>query len=165
MKSKIENMNKMRRIILKGMIAGWTTLGIYLFHRTLLSVLRLTSRKLSGLINDIRPFLEAIWILGIAVLAIYIVIYFIYKLRLLNDSSVRSAVNDERVKLNWLRSYRNAFFTLLGITIFWKWYETGLGTNFLHWKIRLVNPSWIIWFASILVLLLSFLHFDRGIKE
>jgi len=165
MNSKIEKMNKMRRIVLKGMLAGWITLGIYLFHIPLLSLMRISSRKIAVYTNDVRPFLEASWIVGFVVLAVYIVIFLVYKIRLLKDSSVRSAVNDERVKLNWLRSYRIAFFTLLGITIFWKWFETGLGTNFLHMKIRLVEPPWIIWFSSILALIVSFLHYDRGVRE
>jgi hypothetical protein len=73
-------------------------------------------------------------------------------------------MNDERVRLNWLKAFRIAFYTLLFITIFWKWYETGLGTSFLHMKIRLVYTPYIVWFGSILAMIVSFLHYDKDVK-
>ena len=39
MDSKIEKMNRMRKIILKGFLLSWVTLGIWLFHFTLIELL------------------------------------------------------------------------------------------------------------------------------
>ncbi len=164
MDSKIEKMNKMRKIILKGFLLSWVTLGVWLFHFTIISVLRLRWRLIRINIKPIQPYLEGLWIIGVILLATYIFIYLVYKYKLIRDPSVRTAVNDERVKLNWLKAFRIAFYTLLFIAIFWKWYETGLGTSFLHMKIRLVYTPYIVWFGSILALIVSFLHYDKDVK-
>ena len=165
MDSKIEKMNRMRKIILKGFLLSWVTLGIWLFHFTLISVLRLSWRIPWIKIRPIQPYLEGLWIVGVILLAIYILFYLVFKYKLMRDPSVKTAVNDERVRLNWLKAFRIAFYTLLFIAIVWKWYETGLGTSFLHMKIRLVQTPYIIWFGSILALIVSFLHYDKDVKE
>ncbi len=165
MESKIEKINRMRKIILKVFLFGWVTLGIWLFHRTIISALKLSWRRIDVYTRSIEPYLEALWIVGAIILAIYVIIFLIYKAKIMQDSSVQTAVNDERVRLNWLKAFRMAFFTLLFITIFWKWAETGLGTSFLHRKISPIPGAWLMWYCSIFALIVSFLYYDREAKN
>ena len=164
MESKIEKMNRMRKIILKAFLLGWVTLGIWLFHHTLISLLRLQWRTIRVDIKPILPYLKGLWIVGVILLAIYVLFYLVYKIKLMRDPNVRSAVNDERVRLNWLKAFRIAFYTLLFVTIFWKWYETGVGTSILHKKIGPAISPYLLWFGSILALMVSFLHYDKDAK-
>lgn len=154
MHSKIEKMNKMRRNILKGMLIGWGILFLWI----LLPTARL-------FIRDYKLHSQIFWITGIIILSIYIIVYLIYKWKIMKDPSVQTAVNDERVRLDWLRAFRFAFFTLIGITIFWKWWETSLVPEVLHRQIRIIHPPWLIWFVSIFALIGSFLYYNREIKE
>ena len=165
MESKIEKINRMRKIILKVFLFGWVTLGIWLFHRTIISVIESSWRRINVYTRTIEPYLETLWIVGTIILAIYVIVYLIYKAKITKDSSVRTAVNDERVRLNWLKAFRIAFFTLLFVTIFWKWAETGLGTGFLHWKIWPIPGTWLMWYCSIFALIVSFLYYDREAKN
>ncbi|MFW6128676.1 MAG: hypothetical protein ACOC6P_00315 [Candidatus Aminicenantaceae bacterium] len=165
MESKIEKINRMRKIILKVLLLGWVTLGIWLFYRTIISVLKLSWRRIDVYARSIEPFVKTLWIVGAIILAIYVIIYLVYKAKITKDSSVRTAVNDERVRLNWLKAFRIAFFTLLFITIFWKWAETGLGTSFLHRKISPIPGTWLMWYGSIFALIVSFLYYDREVKN
>ena len=163
MESKIEKMNRMRKIILICFLIGWGTLCLWILKPTIIS-LKFVWRDASSQIRFLQPWLKGLWILGVIILSIYILVYAAYKIKIKKDPFVDTAVNDERVKLNWLRAFRFAFYTLIAITIFWKWYETSHVPDVLHKKILMVHGPWLIWCGSIFALVISFLYYNREAK-
>ncbi len=154
MEYKIEKMNKMRRNILLGVLVGtvvtfgWFMLPAYKF---------ITIRY-----RNVETVLKGTMILWLLTLLIFGVRYLIYRKKLMKVPSLRTAVNDERVKLNWLRAYRLAFLVVIVITIYWKWYETG------YFPVRgmiLPHPPWFIVFGAIISLVGSFLYYNREAKD
>lgn len=164
MKSKIEKMNRMRKIILICFLIGWGTMCIWIMKQTIIS-LQFVWWDALPFIRRIQPYLKGLWILGVIILSIYIIIYMAYKIKIKKDPFVDTAVNDERVRLNWLRAFRIAFYALIGIIIFWKWYETSYVPDVLHKKILIVHGPWLIWFGSIFALVGSFLYYNREAKN
>jgi len=163
MKSKIEKMNRMRKNILIGFLVGWGTLCLWILNPTIIS-LKFRWQEAGPFIRRIQPYLKGLWILGIIILSIYIILFLIYRIKITKDPFVHTAVNDERVRLDWLRAFRFAFYTLIGITIFWKWWETSLVPDVLTKNIWVVHGPWLIWFGSIFALVSSFLYYNREAK-
>jgi len=150
---KIEKMNKMRRNILIGVLIG-TVLAFGLFMLP-----TFFSKYRFQLIVFKRALL--LWLLT---LLIFGVRYLIYRKKLMRAPSLRTAVNDERVKLNWLRAYRFAFLIVIVITIYWKWFETGyFPVN--RWQMRLPHPPWLIVFGAVISLVGSFLYYNQEAKD
>lgn len=154
MESKIEKMNRMRRNILIGVLLG----TVIIFGYFILPVLfvRLRFRETGA---------RVVVLLWFMTLLIFGVRYLLYKKRLNKDHLLRDAVNDERVKLNWLRAYRFAFLVMVSITIFWKWYETSIFPELWRGKILLPHGPWLIWFGSVIAIVGSFLYYNREAKE
>lgn len=158
MDSKIEKMNRMRRNILFGVLIG-TVLAFCLFmYSPVNSIFRITNRFIW---SESKRFFDVALVLWLFTILIFITRYLLYKMKLKKDPALLTAVNDERVKLSWLRAYRLAFIVVVSITIFWKWYETGLYPD--AWRL-LPDPPWIIVFGAIISFVGSFLFYNRGEK-
>ena len=153
MEYKIEKMNKMRRNILIGVLIGTVIAFGLLMLPTFFSKYRFQLFVLK------RALL--LWLLT---LLIFGVRYLIYRKKLMKAPSLRTAVNDERVKLNLLRAYRFAFLIVIVITIFWKWYETSFFPEILRWKMMLPHGPWLIVFGAVISLVGSFLYYNREAK-
>ncbi len=164
MKSKIEKMNRMRKNILIIFLIGWGTLCLWVLNPTIIS-LQFQWRDAAPYIRRIQSYLKGLWIAGIIILSIYIIIYLAYRVKIMKDPFVRTAINDERIRLNWLKAFRFAFYTLIGITVFWHWWETSYVPAGLNIKIMLFHGPWLIWFGSILALVCSFLYYNREVKN
>ncbi len=155
MEYKIEKMNKMRRNILLGVIIGtvitfcWFMLPTYKF---------ITIRY-----RNVETSLKGTMILWLLTLIIFGLRYLIYRKKLMKVPSLRKAVNDERVKLNWLKAYRFAFLIVIVITIYWKWYETSLFPPVRG--MMLPHPPWFIVFGAVISLVGSFLYYNREAKN
>jgi MFS family permease len=54
-------------------------------------------------------------IIAALLLLILITRYLLFKASTLKDPALRPAVDDERVRQNWLKAYRTAFYTMVGI--------------------------------------------------
>jgi hypothetical protein len=151
---KIEKMNKMRRNILLCVLIGTViTFGWFM----------LPTFKFIGIrYRNAETGLKGTMILWLLTLLIFGVRYLIYRKRLMKVPSLRTAVNDERIKLNWLRAYRFAFLIVIVITIYWKWYESG------YFPVRgmiLPHPPWFIVFGAVISLVGSFLYYNREAKD
>lgn len=96
---------------------------------------------------------------------LFVARYWLYKKRLKKDPSLHAAVNDERIRLNWLRAYRFAFLIVIGVTIFWKWYETSFFPESLKWKMFVPDVPWLIVFSAIISLVGSFLYYNREARN
>lgn len=155
MDSKIEKMNKMRKNILLGILIG-TVIAFGLFMYPFInSIFDATHRVLWP---GSFPFAKVALVLWYLTILTFLARYLLYKKKLRMDISLRAAVNDERVKLNWLRAYRFAFIVVVSIILFWKWYETGFYPSYLRPG---PSPPWLIFFGAIISLVGAFLWYNR----
>lgn len=157
MEYKIEKMVRMRRNILLGVLIG----TVFTFGWFMLPTFKFIDYRLRNAETAVKGAL----ILWLLTLLIFGVRYWLYRKKLMKVPSLRAAVNDERVKLIWLRSYRFAFLVIIGITIFWKWYETSYFPEIWRRKMFLPHGPWLIVFGAILSLVGSFLFYNREAKN
>ncbi len=162
MASQIEKMNRMRRNILLGVLIGSVIAFALLMYPTIYSIIHLNARLRWS--KTLR-FFEGALILWILTLLIFIIRYLLYKKKLRKDPSLLAAVNDERIKLNWLKAYRFAFFTIIGITIFWKLWDMFLTPDLLALRISFPHGPWLILFGSVISLVGAFLYYNREAQD
>lgn len=160
--SKIERLNMMRRNILLGVLAGTGIAFVLHIFPTFIP----SSRPRWGVsLHWTRSFFYGALLIWLLTLLIFIVLYMLYKKKLKKDPALRVAVNDERVRVNWLRAYRFAFYTLIVITIFWKLAESSFSRALLMFKLILPDGPWLILFGAVLSLVSSFLYYNRELKD
>ena len=165
MANTIEKMNAVRNTIVRVVFIGsMFAFGLFMFP-TLYSLFRMivgTARKLS--FEQQFRFFEWGLMAWLATILLFVIVYWLYKRGLKRNSALREAVNDERVKLCWLRSYRFAFYMIVFISIFLKVYE--------FWSYKITSPRmvllphfpWLNVFIATLSLTGAFLYFNRGEK-
>ena len=158
MASKIEKMNKMRRNILFIVFIG-SLIAFSAFMYP--SIYRLLHFRESPRF-DASPLLGAL-ILWICTIVFFTFRYLVYKNTLRKDPSLRNAVNDERVKLNWFKAYRFAFFTVVffeclifGIKIF---------VGFVGPLFLIFTHPYLYKYIAILSLVGAFLYFNREAQD
>jgi hypothetical protein len=158
MASKIEKMNRMRKnILLIVMIGSSIAFGAFLYPSAY-RLFHLNERPRF----DETPFLYAL-IIWLGAVLFFGVRYFLYKNALRKDPSLRKAVNDERVKSNWLKAYRFAFFAVVllqGVMLLIQFLEALIGPLYL-----LFPPLYLTLFLAILTLVGAFLHYNREAKD
>ena len=110
-------------------------------------------------------YLELGLLLWFAICIIMLAFYWRYKNVLKKDPLLRSAVNDERIRENWLKAYRFGFFIICGITLVWKWYESSFVPEFLYRRLQLPEGPWLIFFGALISLVGSFLHYNREARD
>ena len=116
-------------------------------------------------------YLVGAFILWFLTLIVFMMRYWLYKKRLRKDPSLRSAVNDERVRLNWLKAYRFAFFAATGITIVWKYFESFFPYSYdvLTYEALLrphvPNGPFLILYVAVISFIGSFLYYNREVKD
>ena len=158
MASKIEKMNKMRRNILFIVFTG-SLIAFSAFMYP--SIYRLLHFRESPRF-DASPLLGAL-ILWICTIVFFTFRYLVYKNTLRKDPSLRNAVNDERVKLNWFKAYRVAFFTVVflqGLMLFIQFVEGFVGPMYL-----ILPQPYLAIFLAILSLVGAFLYFNREAQD
>jgi len=75
-------------------------------------------------------------VLSVVLLLILMTRYFLFRASTLKDPDMRRAVDDERIRINWLRAYRAAFLTMAGIHVIFLFFEShlyGLGLPHAAW--------------------------------
>jgi len=77
------------------------------------------------------PFFTTVGVMAALLLLILLTRYLLFKASTLKDPALRPAVDDERVRQNWLKAYRTAFYTMVGIHVaflflVYQFYELGL---------------------------------------
>ncbi len=159
MLSEIERMNNMRRNIVRGVLIGSViAFGVFIypwFFSFFVNVRYRWSYR----------YLEGAFILWLLTLLVFMTRYWLYKKKLRKDPSLCAAVNDERVKLNWLKAYRFAFFTATGITIIWKYYESFILYDVFMGKFHLPNGPFLVLYVALISLIGSFLYYNREVKD
>lgn len=166
MQNQIEKMNRMRRNIFLGLLVGTTAV---LVLPLIIHILARFSAKLKYYkLKYQTEYVLGIFLFFLLTLILFTLRYLFYKKKLLKNPALRTAVNDERIKLNWLRAFRFAFFVLVGITIFWKWQESGFFPERWLWKLlrfHLPHGPWLVLWGSIIALSGAFLYYSREVKE
>lgn len=157
MASQIEKMARMRRNILLGVIIG----TIMTFVWFILPIFKFVDSRFRNVDTSIKGAL-IVWFLT---LMFFCIRYLLYKKKLRKDPSLCSAINDERVKLNWLRAYRFAFYIIVSLSIVWKVYEISQVREILFGIIYLPHLPWLILFAAIISLVGSFLYYNREARD
>jgi len=160
--SKIERLNRMRRNILLGVLVGTGIAFVLLISPSFIP----SSRHRWGVsLRWTHFFFYGALLIWLLTLLVFIVLYMLYKKKLKKDPTLQIAVNDERVRVNWLRAYRFAFYTLIVITIFWKLAETVFARALLELKVILPDGPWLVLFGAVLSVVSSFLYYNRELKD
>ena len=154
MTGKIEKMDRMRRNILFIVFIGsLIAFGLFLYP----SVYRFFHFHERPRFDDSLFF--AALILWLCAILFFTVRYLLYKNILRKDPSLREAVNDERVKLNWLKSFRFAFFAVVffqGILLLIQFAEAFFGPMYL-----LLPQIYLTLFLAVFSLVGAFLYYNR----
>jgi membrane protease YdiL (CAAX protease family) len=158
MASKIEKMNRMRRNILFIVIIGSSiAFGAFLYP-SIYRFFHLNERpRFDG---TLFLYALAVWLCAILFFGVR---YFLYKNALRKDPSLREAVNDERVKGNWLKAYRFAFFAVVlfqGLMLLLQFLEALVGPMYL-----LLPQLYLTLFLASLSLVGAFLYYNREAKD
>jgi hypothetical protein len=169
MANEIEKMNKMRKNILRGVLIGSVlAFGVFIYPSIFSLFIgykyQLPYPFLLGSRWDDR-YLVSAFILWFLTLLIFMTRYWLYKKKLRKDPSLRTGVNDERVKLNWLKAHRFAFFAATGITIIWKWGPIFFSYDILMGKYHLPNGPFLILYVALISFIGSFLYYNREVKD
>ena len=164
MVSETEKTIKLYRDVLKTALWGWVILFVWLFRLSIISI-KYPWREARPYIRAAEPYLQSLWMPALLVLFVSLVLYIVYIKRVFMNPALRALINDERVKLNRMKAFRFAFLTLIGLTVHWKFAETGWAFSFLPRQIMVPQGPWLVLFGSMTALLASFLHYNREAKQ
>ncbi len=184
MATKIEKMNKIRKNIIRGIFLA-TTIAFVWFMSP-----HIAKGWVESTFYSSSRALERAGIFWILSLLIFGVISLLYKKKLRNDLFLYDAVNDDRIKLGWLKAYRFAFIVAFLASIFWQYYyslwtrwrfseySSQLDRSDYHslqeqlkfiWRITKIirppNGPFFVLYIAALSLFGAFLFFNREVKN
>lgn len=110
--NKIERMNRFRKNLLRGFLWGfglWTALQVIWTGIAFNRLIPQTSDVFEIISRVIQFGVYA----SILVTLLFFLRYWRYKRSLRKDPQIRAALDDERLRLSWLKAYRFAFFTVV----------------------------------------------------
>jgi hypothetical protein len=161
--NKIAKLSLMRRNILLGVLAGTGIAFVLLLYPFIVPSGRyLWWPAQSRMSFPFYYWAFAIWLLT---LVVFIVLYRVYKRKLRKDPALRAAVDDERVKVNWLKAYRFGFCTLVIITVLMKVAESALAGAFVRGSFPFPDSTWLLLSGAVLSLVSSFLYYNRETQD
>jgi hypothetical protein len=112
--NQIERMNRFRKNLLKGILWGsgiWA--GLLVFW-----IVFVINRMIKpGPFARIAGFIPGAVGVSALIVLFFLLKYWRYKWTLRKDPALRSAVDDERVSLSWLKAYRWAFFAVVALHV------------------------------------------------
>jgi hypothetical protein len=85
----------------------------------------------------------------------------LFKRKLRKDPALRTAIDDERVRTDWLKAYRFAFLTTVVVTVLLKAAETVLAPALMRGSFPLPDKTWFLLTGAVLSLVGSFLYYNR----
>lgn len=154
MGNQIEKMNMMRNYIVWGIFIGTFIAFCFFMYPSVISIFRSLPWKS-------MKYAEAGLLLWILTIIIFVILFWLYKMKLKKDSSLREAVNDERVKANWLKAYRFAFYAIVVINFFWKFYEFFFLNLKSPHRFSLPHIPWLTLFIAMLSVTGAFLYYNK----
>jgi len=156
--NRIEKLTRMRRNILWGVLAGTGVAAILLLFPIIVRSARYLWWPAGRNSFPIYYWAFAIWLLT---LLVFVVLYLLYKRKLRQDPALRIAVDDERVRIDWLKAYRFAFLTTVVVTVLLKAAETVFAPALIRGSFPLPDKTWFLLTGAVLALVGSFLHYNR----
>jgi hypothetical protein len=114
--SQIERMNRFRKNLLKGILWGfgiWTTMQVIWTGIAFNGLISQTSK----VFEIISRFIQFAVYASILITIFFSLKYWRYKWSLRKDPQIRSALDDERLRLSWFKAYRFAFFIVVSMYI------------------------------------------------
>jgi len=158
--NQIEKMNRFRKNLLKGIL--WAS-GIWV-ALLVVWILFVINRAAQGaaLARLARLIPGAVMISALLVL-FFLLRYWRYKWTLRRNPALRSALDDERVSLSWLKAYRFAFFTLVAFHVLFllngSFFQLIFRRPGIHLPAFAQYPLTLL--LAVLSCLGSFLHYSR----
>lgn len=162
MKNKIEMLNRIRKNTLLVILVGAVISFALFMFPSFNTLFHFTRGVTWG--GAMIIFYISISLLFFSFL-VFISRYWFYRNKLKKDLSLPVAVNDERIKLCWLRAYRFSFFIVVFLAIFWKWEESGFYPELWRTKMPLPYPPLLIIYGAGISLVASFLWYSRDVKR
>lgn len=162
MAGQIEKMTRMRKNILWGVLMGTIVAFCLNLFPTFYSFFHFNRRSLRTWKYHL---IEGAIILWLLIILIFVARYGLYKKKLKKDSSLHLAVYDERVKLNWLKANRFAFFVVIGFTLIWKSGDLFYPGWLFDPRFTLPNGPFFVLWGCIIALVGSFLYYNREAKH
>jgi hypothetical protein len=104
-------------------------------------------------------------LLWLSICAVMLAVFKLYKNKLKKDPLLLHAVNDERIRENWLKAYRFGFFVICGLAFVWKWSDSSFSFEQMIRRLRLPEGPWLIFFGALISLLGSFLYYNREARD
>jgi hypothetical protein len=134
--NKIEKIYRMRRsVLICAFICSLLLFGVFCIPLPFSSLL--SGRPPWVLpVNFYSMILPIAGVLMVLLLLILMARYFLFRTSTLKDPALREAVDDERIRTNWLRAYRSAFIIMAGIHLIYLLSESfmyGLGLPHAAW--------------------------------
>jgi len=161
--NKVERLSRMRRNILLGVLAGTGIASILLIYPFIVPSGRYLWWPAQTRISF--PFYYWAFLVWLLTLVVFIVLYRLYKRKLRKDPALRAAIDDERVRVNWLKAYRFAFCTLVVITVLMKLAELALAGALVRGSFPLPDRTWFLLSGAVLSLVSSFLYYNRESQD
>ena len=166
MANTIEKMNAVRNTIVRVVFIGsMFAFGLFMFPTLYSLFCRITGTSATLLIGRRFRFFEWGLLAWLATILLFVIVYWLYKRGLKRNPALREAVNDERVKLCWLRSYRFAFYMIVFVNVFYKVYEIFIFNITSPNRVMLPHSPWLTVFVATLSVTGAFLYLNRAANE
>jgi hypothetical protein len=156
--NQIEKLSRMRRTILWTVFAGTGVAAVLLLFPIVVRSARYLWWPAGRNSLPIYYWAFAIWFLT---LLVFVVLYLLYKRKLRRDPALRIAIDDERVRTDWLKAYRFAFLTTVMIAVLSKAAETVLAPALMRGSFPLPDKTWFLLTGAVLSLVGSFLRYNH----
>ncbi len=105
------------------------------------------------------PFFEISGSMAALLLLILITRYLLFKASTLKDPTLRPAVDDERVRQSWLKAYRAAFYTMVGIHVAYLFLISQI------FDLGLPHAAWFSSTSGLMTFFGSALYYTREVKD
>jgi len=112
--NKIEKMNRSRKNLLRGILWGAGIWAVAQIIWTGIAFNGLMSQT-SHVFGIFSSFIPTAVLVSILILLFFLLKYWRYKWSLRKDPQIRTALDDERLRLSWFKAYRFAFFAVVVI--------------------------------------------------
>jgi len=160
--NQVERMNRYRKNLLKGILWGFGIWAIMQVIWTAIAFNHLIPQT-SRIFNIISIFVPTALLASILIVLLFLLKYWRYRWILRKDPQIRLALDDERLRLNWLRSYRFAFFTVIfmHIILFLNWAIPGFVFHKHGFSLPQETQTQLALLVAVLSCVGAFLHFGR----
>jgi len=106
-----------------------------------------------------KPFFEIAGAIFFVLLLILFARYISFRTSTLKDPALRKAVDDERIRLQWLRAYRAAFYVIIGIHLLYVFLENQF------FEIGLPHVAWLSFTAGVSTFFGAAIYYTREIRS